>query len=52
MRENLFPAAVGFVIFALYAGFLALHVGAVPLIVIVGAVLAVTFMDFLRTIRQ
>lgn len=52
MRENLLPAIIGITIFALYTGFLALKIGAPPLILIVGAVLAMTFVDFVRTIRH
>jgi hypothetical protein len=52
MRENLLPALIGIVLRALYTGFLALKIGALPLILIVGAVLAMTFVDFVRTIRH
>jgi hypothetical protein len=52
MRENLLPALIGIVLFALYAGYLAVKIGAAPLMVIVGAVLAMTVVDFVRSVRD
>lgn len=52
MRENLFPALVGIIIFAGFVGFLAIRIGELPLTLIIGLVLVLCVVDFVRTVRS
>ena len=52
MSANLIPAAIGYMLFALFVGFLALKIGALPLSIIIGAVLLMCLFDFVRSIRE
>ena len=52
MNANLVPAAIGFLMFALFVGYLALRIWAPPLTVIVGAVLVMCLYDFVRSLRE
>ena len=38
MSANLIPAVIGYLLFALFVGFLTLKIGALPLTLIIGAV--------------
>jgi hypothetical protein len=51
MLENLIPALIGIVIFALFVGFLAYKIAALPLSIIVTVVLVLVAVDFVRTLR-
>ena len=52
MSVNLIPAAIGYILFALFVGFLALKIWALPLSIIIGAVLLMCLFDFARSIRE
>jgi uncharacterized membrane protein len=52
MSANLIPAIVGFLLFVLFVGYLALEIGAWPLTVIVGAAMLMCLYDFVRAIRE
>ena len=52
MSANLIPAVTGYLLFALFVGYLALEIGAWPLTVIVGAVMLMCLYDFVRSIRE
>ncbi len=52
MMSNLVPVAVGFVLFALFAGFLAYKIAAPPMVVIIAAVLVMCLIDFCRNLRE
>jgi hypothetical protein len=52
VTASVLPAVIGYLIFALFAGFLALKIGAVPLTIIVGAVLLMCLYDFVQSIRD
>jgi hypothetical protein len=51
MLRKLIPAVIGYVLFALFAGYLALRLGEPPLLVIVGVVLAMCLADFVHDLR-
>lgn len=48
---NLLPAAIGYVVFAGFAGFIAFDVAEPPLVIIIVAVLAMCLIDFWRDLR-
>jgi hypothetical protein len=52
MSASILPAVISYLLFALFTGFLALKVGALPLTVIVAAVLLMCLYDFFRSIRE
>ena len=52
MIRNVVPVSVGFVLFALFAGFLAYKIAAPPLVVIIAVVLIMCLIDFWRDLRQ
>jgi hypothetical protein len=52
MSANLIPAAIGFLLFAVFVGYLAIKIAAPPMLVIIGAVLVLCLVDFLRTLRE
>ena len=52
MNANLLPAAIGFALFALFVGYVALRIAAPPLLLIVGAVLVMCLVDFWHTLRN
>jgi hypothetical protein len=52
MSVNLVPAVIGYVLFVLFVGFLALKIWALPLSIIIGAVLLMCLYDFVRSIRE
>ena len=52
MSANLIPAAIGFLLFALFVGYLTLKIAALPLTVIVGAVMLMCLYDFVRSIAR
>ena len=52
MSANLIPAVIGYMLFALFVGFLTLKIGALPLTLIVGAVMLMCLYDFVRSIRE
>jgi hypothetical protein len=52
MSANLIPAAIGFLLFALFVGYLTIKIWALPLAVIVGAVLVMCLYDFVRSLRE
>ena len=51
MSANLLPAAIGYVLFALFVGYFTLKIGALPLTIIVGVVLLMCLYDFVQSIR-
>ena len=51
MLENLVPALIGLTVFALFVGFLAYKIAALPLTLIIAGVLALVAADFVRTLR-
>ncbi len=51
MGANLIAACIGYVLFALFVGFLAISVAAPPLMIIIAAVLAMCLYDFVRFLR-
>ena len=52
MNANIVPAAIGLALFAAYAGFLAIHIAAPPLLVIVGTVVLMCLVDFVLSLRE
>jgi hypothetical protein len=52
MNANLIPAAIGFLMFVLFVGYLTLKIAALPLMIIVGAVLLMCLYDFIRSLRE
>lgn len=52
MNANLISAAIGYVLFALFTGFLAIKIGTPPLLAIVALVLVLCLYDFVRSLRQ
>jgi hypothetical protein len=52
MSANLIPAAIGFLMFALFVGYLTLKIAALPLMIIAGAVLLMCLYDFIRSLRE
>jgi hypothetical protein len=52
MSANLIPAIVGYLLFALFVGYLALEIGAWPLRAIVALVLLMCLHEFVRSIRE
>ena len=52
MNRDIVPAAVGLALFAAYVGFLAVRIAAPPLLVIVGAVVAMCVVDFWLSLRE
>ena len=51
MTADLLPAVIGYGLFALFVGFLAIKIGALPLLLIIGLVLALCLYDFVRELR-
>jgi xanthosine utilization system XapX-like protein len=52
MAANLLPAAIGFLLFAVFVGFLAIRIAAPPMLIIVGLVLVLCLYDFVQTLRE
>jgi hypothetical protein len=52
MSANLVPAAIGFLLFAVFIGYLAIKIAAPPMLLITGAVLVMCLADFVLTLRQ
>ena len=52
MSANLIPAVIGYMLFALFVGFLTLKIAALPLTLIIGAVMLMCLYDFVRSIRE
>ena len=52
MTANLLPAAIGFLLFAGFAGFLAIRIAAPPMLIIVGLVLVLCLVDFVQALRE
>jgi hypothetical protein len=52
MSANILPAVIGFVLFALFIGYVTLSIAALPLTIIVGIVLAMCLYDFVHSIRE
>jgi hypothetical protein len=52
MTANLLPAAIGFLLFSVFVGFLAIRIAEPPLLIIVGLVLALCLVDFVQTVRE
>ena len=52
MNANLIPAAIGFGLFALFVGYVALRIAAPPLLLIVGSVLVMCLVDFWQSLRS
>lgn len=52
MSANLIPAAIGFLMFAVFVGFLAIKIAALPMLIIVGLVLALCLFDFVQSVRD
>ena len=52
MTASMLPAAIGYLLFALFVGFLAIKIGAAPLTIIIGAVLVMCLYDFVQSIRE
>jgi hypothetical protein len=52
MIANLLPAAIGFTMFAVFVGYLALKIAALPMLIIVGLVLALCLFDFVQALRD
>jgi hypothetical protein len=52
MSANLIPAVIGYLLFALFVGYLTVKIGALPLTVIIGTVMLMCLYDFVRSIRE
>ena len=52
MSANLIPAIIGYLLFALFVGFLTLKIWALPLTIIIGAVMLMCLYDFIQSIRE
>jgi hypothetical protein len=50
--HNILPAAVAMLLFVAFVGYLAVKVAALPLALIVGAVVAMCAIDFALTLRE
>jgi hypothetical protein len=52
MSANLIPAAIGFLLFALFVGYLTVKIAALPLTLIVVAVMLMCLYDFVAALRD
>ncbi len=52
MTANVLPAAICYMVFALFAGFLAIKINALPLTIIISATLLMCLYDFVQSIRE
>jgi xanthosine utilization system XapX-like protein len=52
VTAKLLPAAIGFLLFAMFIGFLAIRIAAPPMLIIVGFVLVLCTIDFVQTLRE
>ncbi len=49
--EEAIPGVIGVLIFAVFLGFLAVDIGAIPLLIITAVVLTMVIVDLVQTIR-
>jgi hypothetical protein len=52
MKAHIVPAAIGFVLFALFVGYVAVRIAAPPLLAITALVLVMCLVDFVRGLRE
>lgn len=52
MSANLIPAVIGYLLFALFVGYITLKIGALPLTLIVATGMLMCLYDFVRSIRE
>ena len=50
--EEAIPGVIGVLMFAVFLGFLAVDIGAIPLLIITAVVLAMAVVDLVQTVRQ